>query len=385
MFKTWLARRVHVIPRRMARLFRRVPGAVRLRQLALGSPQPGTTFAGRLRPVVYLPTWLTWAGMKQRPQYLLAELAAAGHQTFFVDPRARRESSADGVRIVPSLASVPADYPILYVHFAPVTGFFRLFREPVIVYDILDDLSIYDADEVGTPEERRVRFHHPAVMRRADLVIASSQTLIDRHRPERPDLLLVENGVDATRFASPANRPPDLPPGRPLIGYHGAIAPWFDFDLLEQVAILRPDWSFVLVGPTVGRVGHRLTRIARLHNIHHIGERPSETMPSYVQAFDVGAIWFVMDRLTEGVSPLKMFEYLAAGVPVVAPPLPACLESPLVLTAAGAHEWCRAIEQALRPSDQAPRRAAGAAASWDRRVEPVLARLDGEGLRRVPG
>ncbi len=379
-----VARLAHGLPRPLRRALKRAPGVDRLRRAMSGSPRGTGAARGSLRPVVYLPTWLTWTGMRQRPQYLLSALAEAGHPTFFVDPRARGESFADGVRIVPSLRGVPADHPILYVHFAPVVRSFELFREPVVIYDILDDLSIYDPDEVGLPEERRVGFHHPAVMHRADVVIASSQTLLDRHLAERGDLLLVENGVDAERFAAPMSRPVDLPLGRPLIGYHGAIAPWFDFDLLEHVARRRPDWDFALVGPTLGPIHDRVASLSRLENIHLLGERPSDTMPAYVQAFDVGTIPFMVDRLTEGVSPLKMFEYLAAGKPVVATPLPACVASSAVVTATGPDQWIAAIEKALSPSDPEPRRAAAAIATWDRRLAPLVSRLDAAGLRRVP-
>ena len=107
-------------------------------------------------------------------------------------------------------------------------------------------------------------------------------------------------------------------------------------------------------------------------------------MPGYVQSFDVGAIWFVVDRLTEGVSPLKMYEYLAAGKPVVATPIPACVATPVVSTAAGADAWVTALEAELRPSADGPRRLAAQSASWDRRVATLLGELESRGLRKVP-
>jgi glycosyltransferase involved in cell wall biosynthesis len=323
--------------------------------------------------------------MRQRPQYLLAAFAAAGHPVFFVDPRESRVRSVNGVTVVPSVSEVPAAHVVLYVHFAPVRPSLGLFEDAVILYDILDDLSIYDADEVGMPASRRVRSHHPVVMAEADLVIASSPVLAERHRAERHDILILENGVDVERFGTPVPIPPELSTLRPCIGYHGAVAPWLDFDLIEAVARRNPGWWFVFVGPVDPKVRHRVARLEGLGNVVSLGERPSDAMPAYVQGFDVGAIWFKVDHLTEGVSPLKMFELLAAGKPVVATPLPACVAEPDVVTASTPEGWSVALAGALASGSVESRQAAAARASWDTRLAPLLARMDGAGLRRVPG
>lgn len=356
----------------------------RLRRQITGAPGGPSPASGSLRPVVYLPTWARWDVMRQRPQYLLAAFARAGHPVFFVDPREPRRRVADGVTIVPSLDEVPGGHTIHYTHFAPLREVFSRFHDPVIVYDVLDDLSIYDADEVGMPEPSRVRSHHPAVMETADVVIASSPVLADRHGAERDDILLVENGVELHRFAAPTQRPPDLPDTAPIIGYHGAVARWFDFDLLAAVAADNPDWWLVLVGPVSPEVRSDLDAMPR--NVVSLGERPSDAIPAYVAAFDVGAIWFLVDDMTRGVSPLKLFELLAAGVPTVSTPLPACEGVPGVAVAADPVAFAAAVRTALEVDDagRAALRAAAAGASWDERIAPLLERLDRQGSRRVP-
>ena len=136
--------------------------------------------------------------------------------------------------------------------------------------------------------------------------------------------------------AAPAPRPADLPPldpARPLIGYHGAVGEWFSFDLLTETAALLPDCDFVVVGPVYPRVADQAGRLAALPNVTMIPERPSDDMPAYVHGFDAAAIWFEVNHMTEGVVPLKVFEYMAAAVPVVATPLPSCVDEPLVRTA----------------------------------------------------
>ena len=329
--------------------------------------------------------------MRQRPQYLLAAFATAGHPVYFIDPREPEERRAEGVRIVNGVDRVPKRGVILYVHFAPMRHMFSLFDQPAVVYDLLDDLSIYEPDEIGLPAERRVASHHPHVMGSADVVLVSNRVLAERHSSERPDLLLVPNGVDPGRFGKLAERPPDLPdpdPDRPIIGYHGAVSLWFDFDLLERVARLRPAWRFVLVGPVDDRVADRAAALGKFPNIRLLGEKSSDDMPGYVQGFDVGTIWFQVNEMTLGVTPLKMYEYLAAGVPCVATPLPACVDEPEVATAADPDRFIADVEAALAsgrdPAGAAARRAAARQHSWDAHLSPVLGKLRELGLDRVP-
>jgi glycosyltransferase involved in cell wall biosynthesis len=326
--------------------------------------------------------------MKQRPHYLMEALADAGHTVYFVDSGITEPRIEDGVHLVPDLEKVPARDVILYLHFAPLIELVERFQDPVVIYDIYDDLSIFRADEADVPLPRRVEAHHGRLVQAANLVLVSDATLAERHRGERPDLLAVENGVDLEMFAGSRSRPSDLPSDAgPIIGYHGAVSHWFDFELLTGVARSRPEWSFVLVGPVDPRVAGEAEALADAENVLLLGQKPSSEIAAYVSHFDVGAIWFEVNDLTRAVNPLKMYECLAAGVPVVAPPLPSCAGTPGVRVADGVDGFSAALEAAL---DAAPReagalRAAAAGYSWSRRVIPLLHWLDRHGLRRVPG
>jgi glycosyltransferase involved in cell wall biosynthesis len=266
---------------------------------------------------------------------------------------------------------------------------FDSFDDAVIIYDILDDLMIYDDDEAGMPEGRRVRSHHPGVMERADLVLASAPELITRHRPERPDIVLVENGVDPVQFRG-EHPVPDALKGvdRPIVGYHGAVARWFDFSLFRGVAETLPRLQFVVVGPVDDDVEAQMVELSGLPNVHRIGPVPSDEIPKHVAAFDVGVIPFVVDDLTRAVSPLKMYEYLAARVPVVATPLPVCENHPLVTTRSSVVDFAAAVESAVKDRGTVAFRdaadAAADAASWDRRVETVRHQLAAREQLRVP-
>lgn len=339
--------------------------------------------------MVYLPTWARWDEMRQRPQYLLSALARAGHPVYFVDPRESFVRRADGVSIVPSLSSVPGSHVILYVHFAPLAAMFASFDDAVIVYDILDDLAIYDDDEVGMPEERRVRSHHSSVIDRADVVMASAPELIATHRSEREDIFLVENGVEPERFRGDHALPGALEGvARPIVGYHGAVARWFDFDLMQGVAEKMSEFQFVVVGPVDKEAEVSVAQLDALPNFHWIEPVPSDDIPDYVAAFDVGLVPFVVDDLTRAVSPLKMYEYFAARVPVVATPLPVCVDHPLVVTASTVDDFAGAIRAAsVERNTEAFTTAADAAAdaaSWDSRIEIVRRRLAEQNQLTVP-
>jgi hypothetical protein len=104
----------------------------------------------------------------------------------------------------------------------------------------------------------------------------------------------------------------------PTIGFFGLIADWIDLDLIRFLAVSRPQWDFVLIGKAVTD-----TRIlADVPNIHMIGRKPYQSLPSYAKAFDAAMVPFAMNELTLAANPLKMREYLAAGLPVVATAIP---------------------------------------------------------------
>ena len=373
------------LPAGVRNLLKTIPGAARLRDRLYGFPKGRPARPGSLRPVVYLPTWLEWEVMKQRPQYLLEALAAAGHEVWFVDPRLGQPTTVgERIHLVPSIRPTPRSGVILYTHFAPTQTLIDRYEGPVVIYDLLDDLAIYEPNEKGMPAERTVKHHHRPLMEEADVVIASNPVLRERHRAERGDLLLVENGVDLARFTPDGPVAESLPQGV-IIGFHGAVAPWFDFDLVTAVANLRPGLEFVVVGPVESEVEDQAGKLGDLANVRLLPSRSSAKIAEYVRGFSVGILPFVVDEMTEAVTPLKMYEYLASGVPVVATPLPACEQHPAVATGSDPVEFAARIDDALdlTAGQRLDLRAHAEAAAWEERIRPLLDRLEGRGQREV--
>jgi len=334
---------------------------------------------------VYLPTWLEWEVMKQRPQYLLEALASAGHEVWFVDPRlGATQTVKERIHLVPSIRSTPRSGVIVYTHFAPTQTLIDRYDDAVVVYDLLDDLAIYEPNERGMPPERTVQHHHRPLVEEADVVIASNPVLGQRHWAERPDLILVENGVDLTRFTPEGPVAESLPQGV-VVGFHGAVAPWFDFDLVTAVADLRPGLEFVVVGPVESEVEEQARKLGDLANVTLLPAQASDRIAGYVRGFTVGILPFVVDEMTEAVTPLKMYEYLASGVPVVATPLPACDRHPAVATASEPGEFATRIDDALELTarQRLDLRAHAQPAAWEQRIGPLLSRLSERGQRAL--
>ena len=211
---------------------------------------------------------------------------------------------------------------------------------------------------------------------RADIVVTTSQTLLQRKQTRRPDAVLVRHGVDYDRFAqawrSPPARPHDLAPiSGPILGFFGLIDFWVDVSLIAQVAKLRPGYSFVLIGDCKSDV----SRLRRLPNVHLLGRRSNEYLPAYCTAFSAGLLPFVRTAMTRNVNPIKMYEYLAAGLPIVSTPLPEAARylGPIAI-AETPEKFAQACDLAIATLTLDKRKAISrtvAGESWESRVDLI--------------
>jgi glycosyltransferase involved in cell wall biosynthesis len=188
-------------------------------------------------------------------------------------------------------------------------------RPVAMVFDYIDDAFGFIEYPAYVREDWR------KTIRMAATVTATAPALQRQIQRENPaSVHLVENGVDVAAYATdlPAPRPPDMPaPTKPIIIYVGTIARWFDFGLLETLLRTIPEYEFVLVGPAHPEITLRLTEMRDFTNLHVLGRRPHASVPAYLNASTVGIIPFSRNRLTEGVNPVKLYEYAAAGLPIV--------------------------------------------------------------------
>jgi GT2 family glycosyltransferase/glycosyltransferase involved in cell wall biosynthesis len=244
-----------------------------------------------------------------------------------------------------------------------------------VVYDCMDEHTGF-----GTHGPRTAR-DEERLLAESDLVSVTSRLLLERVSARRPDALRLPNAADWERFAGlpPRETSPLAGLPRPVVGYYGAIAAWFDADAWALAAGRRRGWSFVLIG---GESGAELSSLAALPNLHRIGEVPYVRLPAYVAAFDVCTIPFRRTPLTEATNPVKLYEYFATGKPVVARRLPEIEPfAGLVELYDTPEEFDAALERALgaRPDEEAlaaRRRQLARENTWPIRYRALRERLD---------
>jgi glycosyltransferase involved in cell wall biosynthesis len=249
-----------------------------------------------------------------------------------------------------------------------------------ILYYIDDDHAAkpgIDPASFAAAEERFAR--------RADVILASAPELVQRMRVFNDNVHFAPNVADTRLFATALEPGPAdaaiaaLPSPRVL--FIGAIlAATIDIELVVELARRRPDWSFAFVGP-VGQ-GDPHTNIEALRaapNVHLLGHRPQALLPGVLRSVEATIIPYRVSHQMASVFPMKTYEYLAAGRPVVATPLPALADVRDVTLAATAEEFAARLQEALDQDTPAARAARSAAAqehSWESRLEQIASVLD---------
>ncbi len=190
----------------------------------------------------------------------------------------------------------------------------RILRGQLVVYYCCDD---FEASSAGS---RRIRETEDILIRKADMVFAHSKAIFDRCIRFTDRVYVFQYGFNREVFLHAADRPPaDLTSIKgPIIGYVGGVHRHVDQELLEKVALGHPDKSLVFVGPLQTDV----SRLARLPNVHFLGQKRYEELPSYIKHFDIGLIPYALNEYTKSVYPTKLNEYLIMGKPVVSTQLP---------------------------------------------------------------
>jgi UDP-galactopyranose mutase len=291
---------------------------------------------------------LRWNFVFQRPQHLMSRFAHEMQVIFWEEPmeigpretaylQVREASDAPNVRIVvphlpegmPEDAREAALGRLLDAHVASIRGplvawyytpmmlpFSRHIDFDVVVYDAMDELSKFKFAPAKLIE------NEAELLMRADVVFTGGSSLYEAKKDRHDNVHCFPSSVDRAHFCKararlfdPADQE-DLP--RPRLGFYGVLDERFDTELLDRIAAMRPDWSFVMVGPVVKISDEDLPKRP---NIHYLGSKTYEQLPSYLSGWDVALMPFAMNESTQFISPTKTPEYLAGGKPVVSTPV----------------------------------------------------------------
>jgi glycosyltransferase involved in cell wall biosynthesis len=259
----------------------------------------------------------------------------------------------------------------LWTFIPNVADYVGVFGESLTVYYCVDEYSMFSNIDVAS-----ILAAENSLLGRADCVFAVTHALAERKRLLNPNTHLSPHGVDAAFFSRALAPETSIPADiaqlpHPVIGFYGTLQDWVDLDLIAYLARSHPEWSLVLIGPIMVDTA----AVAGLPNVHLLGRRAHGELPAYCKGFDVGLIPYrVIDRMPF-VNPIKLREYLSAGLPVVSTAVPEVRRYPHWCAVGEDHESVRlAIEQALRddsPEKRRSRSSAMASETWEARVAEV--------------
>lgn len=362
------------------------------------------------RPDVICFSIIDWEFRYQRPQQLMSQFAAHGHRVFYISttrfqpanasPRVRVSLIKENVyelqlaaehqpdiygeviegsnqaTLLESLDELRRtfhiDEAIGYVmipswgNLALTTGRLWNWR---IIYDCMDEWDSFPGIK------RALLKMESRLVRDCDLLVVTAQRLFDKWRKYNRPMVLARNAADYEFYAE-RYRPNALLKAvkHPVIGYYGAIADWCDIKLLTDAARQRPDYTFVLLG---GVFDVDVSELEQLPNVRLLGQQPYETMPQYLYHFDACMIPFKVNAITEATDPVKVYEYLSAGKPVVTAALPELepLRDYLYIATDG-QEFIEHLDRAVAEDDRdlvERRRQIAKQHSWVSRYQQVAA------------
>lgn len=255
-------------------------------------------------------------------------------------------------------------------------------NEKAVIYDVTDDWAAL----AGVSERflERVKKGDAALLQKANCVFTCSEYLYQQKKIANSNTFLVQNGVDTQHYREIGTS--DLPIAsalgkiaRPIIGYTGSLHPArLDVDLIYNLAETYPNYNFVFVGPNF--LPTEVTKkLQTFSNVHLLGSVPYADIPKYMQAFDVLMIPHVVSNFTESLNPLKLFEYLAAGLPTVATNVAGFREYDGLFNIAKTQtEFIEAVQKTYEQKakfDSKVARQLAQEADWQNRVEDVLTAL----------
>lgn len=265
------------------------------------------------------------------------------------------------------------DDPLLW-YLSPMDAAWSLGRLPGrgVVYDCMDELSQF----TGAPAQ--LVANEERLLRCADVVFTGGRALWERKRAQHNNAHFFGCGVEADHFGLAREATTAVPPdidfmARPIVGFFGVIDERIDYHLLGEMARLRPEFSFAMVGPVV-KIDASL--LPHAPNLYWLGARDYAVLPNYCRAFDVCMMCFALNDATEYINPTKALEYLATGRPVVSTPIKDVVDqyADLMDIAATPEDFVACIERALAQPDP-DRIARGVAlaqrSTWDAAVDKM--------------
>jgi glycosyltransferase involved in cell wall biosynthesis len=243
-----------------------------------------------------------------------------------------------------------------------------MIRPSSVIYDCLDEISAFTGHSSVVEFEKEL-------IRKSNLIFCTAERLVEKCRVLNNNSHLLPNAVDYNHFKKALDKNTRIPDDvkhlpSPVIGYVGCVGDWFDLDLVIDIAKNNKNWSFLIIGPVPCKI---LEENKIPPNLYFVGKRNYNDLPNYLKKIDVSIIPFKITPLTLSTDPVKFYEYIAAGKPVVSTDLPEIRKyKDIVNIASNSKEFSEGIKKALktpinlRYSDIAKQN------TWDIRCDKIM-------------
>ncbi len=371
------------------------------------------------RPDVICFSIIDWSFRFQRPQQLMSQFAAHGHRVFYIsisqyrspyaEPKfAVQEIKKNVFEVYLAARSAPEIYRAVIekkdaelalksldelrrtynineaIGYVMIASWGHVALETKrrwgwrVVYDCMDEWENFPGIEPPLLAMER------QLVQRCDLLAVTAQRLYDKWQTFQRPMVLARNAADFDFFAERCQPNALLENNKhPIVGYYGAIADWFDVELMAELARQRPHFHFVLLG---GTFDVDVARLRGLPNVQLLGQQPYETMPQYLFHFDACIIPFKINPITEATDPVKLYEYLSGGKPVVSVKLPELTPyRDYVYLADGAADFAAKLDQAIAENDPQTvlrRKSLAQQHTWAERYKQIISEFK-EGVPQV--
>jgi glycosyltransferase involved in cell wall biosynthesis len=257
--------------------------------------------------------------------------------------------------------------------FNPAAGMIAgLVGEKELIYYCVDEYTAFTGNSALKDIEEDL-------FRKSDLVIVSADVLYEKKNHFNPETHVIRHGTDWKHFRTAIDGNLEIPAElkdlpRPIIGFHGLLADWVDFELIKKTAEHFSNGSVVLIGKTSVDAEQKIKILDGVANIHRFGRKPYSDLPAYCAAFDVALNPFAINELTLAANPLKVREYLAAGLPVVSTDIPEVHVLDDCLVGTDHTDFIAKVEQALEhPKPRTEVSDAIKHESWEAKVDELRA------------
>ena len=338
--------------------------------------------------IFIFPETLDYSYMKQRPQQLAEAISKLGHLVLY----GTRNNVSDEVAISKKINSnfylVNSDLFVSLAEFLPKkrTVYFCIWptnhaqleyiSADKIIYDFVDDLSLLE------PPLEELEKLHSRMLRKASQIFVSSPTLFATLPTKfRSKAMLLPNAV-SREFIRELKAPKRLPrelerkfDDKKVIGYYGAIESWMDFSILRKILKDLKGVQVVLIGPVNKTVRKNIISLEKFKNFVHVDRIDQVALIPFLQRFDVCVIPFKVNKITDAISPVKLYEYLAAGKPVISTKMEACEEIDLVRVAVSKPDFVRLVSEAIHENsslEEKERQEYAENNTWEDRAAEIL-------------